>query len=154
MVTIYNADVWCEDCGEDLKRQIAKELVKEIQPLLKKKFPKSVVDFPSERLADLEQAIIEICDNSTMDSDDWPQSGYPEEATDSPQHCGAGEDCLNAEELSDGSKVGKLLGTELTEHGVDYLNAMLSDRPSGKNIALHEFWRGEFHHYDLIEEGA
>ena len=149
---VYNADCWCESCADDIKRRLAKELVETLRPSLRTKFPHSDVGhLPSEVYEDFVQALIEICDKHEMDSDDWPSTGHGAEAVDSPSHCGAAADCLEAEVLSDDCKIGALLGTILTDHGVSYLNEMLGEPPVNEHQRLvHEFWREQFEFYELV----
>jgi len=60
-----------------------------------------------------------LTDNPVFASSEW----------DSPQHCANGAECLEAEELSDGTLVGALLETELTSDGIEYVKAALRQRP-------------------------
>lgn len=80
------------------------------------------------------------------DTDDYP-SYYDADSdvADYPQHCAAGEECLEAIELPSGRKIGALLGTQLTEYGVQWLRDTL-DNEAGDSEVL-ELWRSEFAHY-------
>lgn len=161
MIAVYNADVWCEDCAEKIKQSIAKKYVMAMLKNIRSDFSHTLlgldpIDSHAESyVEDLTDKLIGWLDQlrSSADSDDWPSCGHPTEHTDSPQHCGAAEECEIAEELSDGRKVGALLGTELTEHGVNYLNEMLGEFHES-NVSLHEFWREQFDSYDLIPDPA
>lgn len=76
-------------------------------------------------------------DETSYDSDEYPKAYDAEhEESDTPQHCGAGEQCLEAEELPSGQKIGALLGTRLTTHGVEYLRELLADETD-----VSGFWR-------------
>ena len=93
-VYIYAADLYCEDCGKAIRKQILTEC----------HIPKHV-------------------DETFYTSDEYPQGPYPDggEESDSPQHCGAGPTCINAIEFDDGIKVGVWLENELTTDGVEYV---------------------------------
>lgn len=77
----------------------------------------------------------------TGDSGDYPQFMLSGE-TDSPSHCDWGEDCLNAEVLPSGRKVGKLLDEELTSYGCDYVMEAVEEE--GGEVA--ELWRERWWH--------
>lgn len=98
-------------------------------------------------------------DESGDDSDDFPGYADDDGESDCPQHCGAGEECLEALVLSDGRKYGKLIGTNLTEEGVKYvLEAVaeaqnetwpqVNERGAWASVAL-ECWRVEFNFIDF-----
>ena len=98
---IYRADTYCEDCGQELCR---------------------TMPFPAD--ADTS------CETS-WDSDDYPKGPYPDGGgeSDSPQHCGAGADCLNAITLRSHGKryrVGVPLENPLTAEGVQYVREALA----------------------------
>lgn len=103
-VYFYNADIYCEDCGNDIKRRIRKELK-----------ASGSKDSPV-----------------SQDSNEWPQpaeDGGGE--SDCPQHCGAGSDCYNADDYGrTGVKVGLFLENPLTRDGEAYVKEMHKDRPS------------------------
>lgn len=94
-VYIYAADIFCEDCGETIRRQISEAGNAPIDPL----------------------------DEYSYDSDDFPKGPYLDGGgeADFPQHCAWGTNCLNAIELSDGNKIGVWLENTLTPDGVDYV---------------------------------
>lgn len=77
------------------------------------------------------------------DTDDYPRR-VGSESTDNPLHCGAGAECLEAEVLPNGARIGKLLGTDLTEAGIEYVQAAIRE---GGPVA--EFWREAF--FDEID---
>jgi len=93
MAYIYNADIWCDSCGRDIKKHLKKE----------GKAP------PNPR------------DEYSYDSDEYPKHVCDDDESDCPQHCGAGEDCLEAEVLDSGEKVGALIGDNLTTEGIEYV---------------------------------
>lgn len=137
MVAIYRADTWCDDCG----RAIARDL------LAARDFPRYWTPAEVEAVegADGDATAARV----DFDSGDWPSLDHPEEPTDSPQHCGSDAECLNAEVLSDGSRVGALLGEDLTEEGAAGVReAIEEDRASGRTgtVAL-EVWEEAFEWY-------
>lgn len=111
---VYQADVWCEDCGRDIRRRIRKEGNAPENPR----------------------------DESSYDSDEYPKGPYPgdQEESDSPRHCGSGEECLNAIELSDGRKIGAWLDNPLTSHGLLYVACAVRDNPDNEVSQLWAEW--------------
>lgn len=111
---IYQAEARCDSCGQAICEKIRQE----------------------------GHAPPDPDDERTYDSGEYPKSGSESES-DGPQHCAAGDECLEAEELSSGDKIGCLLGTNLTSYGTEYLNNELEnmDEP------LQEFYREQFSEY-------
>lgn len=144
----YKADVWCPSCAEKIKEAIVKEIAGSMVKVVETKFPK--MSFGRQLEIDLAEKMHREIGGygDVRDTDDWPQAGSFE-ATDSPQHCGAGTECEEAEVLAPGVKIGALLGTELTDEGVRYLNEMLSRTNSEYQLLVHEFWREQFSSYEL-----
>lgn len=91
---IYQADIFCADCGRSIRKRIKQEGKAPADPR----------------------------DENTYDSDEYPKGPYQDGGgeADCPQHCGAGADCLNAMELG-GFKVGAWLENPLTADGVAYV---------------------------------
>lgn len=91
------------------------------------------------------------------DSDEYPKGPYPEEATDSVQHCALGANCEEAENLNDGSLVGAIINTELTEEGVRNLEDFLrrvSTNPEYRDeyrLALAQLYLERFADYVMNE---
>lgn len=110
MPAIYQAETWCDSCAEDIKSNIPRDCI------------------PMNR-----------DDESTYDSDEYPKWMDENEEADTPQHCGSGEKCLEAETLPSGSKIGKLLSRELTDAGVQYVKEYIEQ---GGEVS--EWWRDEF----------
>ena len=81
----------------------------------------------------------EEVEDTTGDTDDYPQSVNDDGESDCPQHCAAGEECLNAEVLPSGQKIGCLIGTNLTSDGMEYVRDAVA---KGGEVA--EFWSREF----------
>lgn len=126
-VYMYAADLYCEDCGEAIRESLDAEGKKPEDP----------------------------SDECTFDSDDYPKGPYLDGGgeSDSPCHCGSGEDCVNAIVLPDGRKVGAFLENPLTGDGIDYVKEAIregceSKTRSGSSVARH-VW-AEF--YDLHYE--
>lgn len=111
MPAIYQADTWCDSCADDIRQRIATE----------GKAPENPDD------------------ETTFDSDEYPKRMDEDEEADSPQHCGSGEDCLEAETLPSGTKIGKLLSRELTPDGVVYVKFGIEQ---GGEVA--EWWCEQF----------
>jgi hypothetical protein len=106
MAYIYQADIYCDDCGRAILNRIRAEYGDSVR-----------------------------CD--FIDSDDAPIHCRDNEESDCPQHCGAGEHCLNAIKLTDG-KVGLLIG-ELTQDGVEYVKEAIAE---GGEVA--ELWKRHY----------
>lgn len=109
---IYQADLYCDDCAHDIMEQLKKA----------GKGPKDPEDLYS------------------YDSNDYPKYVRKEES-DCPEHCAAGEDCLNVEILSDRSKVGYFFGNPLTTEGYEYVKETLAESIENniKSVAI-EIW--------------
>jgi hypothetical protein len=90
---IYQADLWCNDCAELVQEEV---------------------------IADGE-APDDPDDENSFDSDEFPKGPYSDnDPADSPSHCAAGEDCLNAVVLDDGRKEGAIV-SGLTDEGRRYV---------------------------------
>lgn len=111
---IYAADIYCEACGEDIRRRLTAE----------GKAPKH----PDRQ--------------GTYDSDEFPKGPFSDGGgeCDGPQHCAAQEECLNALVLPSGNKVGAWLENPLTEEGVRYLREMIAES-YGKKNEVTQFWQ-------------
>ncbi len=114
MPYIYQADLWCDSCGRAIRRQLRREGHAPAYPQ----------------------------DETSYDSDEFPKYAADSGEADCPQHCGAGEDCLEAIELPSGRKIGALLSTDLTGDGVRYTQEAIA---AGGEVA--ELWAEEFAHY-------
>jgi len=99
---IYQADVWCDDCG----RAICKRLKRK------------------------GKATANPDDEWTFDSDEYPKRAGDDEESDMPRHCAAGGECINAVTLPSGENVGLLFG-ELTAVGVEYVKAAVAESQVG-----------------------
>lgn len=119
MAYVYQADKWCDDCGKAI----------------------------AHRLIDEGESPDDPGDESSFDSGDFPKGPYPDDdPADSPYHCGAGDDCLDPIELSNGRKVGAIV-SGLTEDGKKYALNKIREKPDDP---LMELW---LEHFELeLEE--
>ena len=125
MPYIYQADVWCDDCGEAICERLTREGNAPANP----------------------------DDEWSFDSDEYPKHASDDDESDTPQHCAAGEHCLNAVTLPSGEKVGLLFG-ELTADGVEYVKESIADAQEGFGSAeVVELWRQHYADagYDMPE---
>ncbi len=110
MPAIYCADIWCDECAQAIRDDVRAH----------------------------GKAPVDPDDEHSYDSDEFPKHAGDNDESDCPQHCAAGESCLNAQTLSDGNKVGLLLGG-LTNTGIEYVEEAIAE---GGLVA--EFWRAEY----------
>lgn len=91
---IFDAECYCDECGEAIKKRILKELNKKPS------------DFADER---------------NFDSSEFPKGPSDDEAeSDCPEHCASQEDCLNPTEI-EGELYGHFFENNLTDAGVQYI---------------------------------
>lgn len=119
MPAIYCADVWCDSCADAIRERITREGGAPTNPN----------------------------DERSYDSDEFPKYMPEDEEADSPQHCAAREECLEAETLPSGAKIGALLSHSLTSDGVNYVTDAIVE---GGEVA--EYWAREFSDYDVAPE--
>jgi len=112
MSYIYQADCYCDDCGKAIRKQLETE--------------GNAPTYPDREY--------------TYDSDEYPKRAGDDDESDSPQHCAAREDCLNAITLPSG-KVGFLFG-ELTRDGVEYVKEAVAE---GGEVA--DLWKEHYADY-------
>lgn len=113
---VFQADMWCETCAEDVRKDIEKQ---------------------GKQPEDLD-------DESSYDSDDYPKGPYSDQESDSPEHCGAHEHCKNAIRLPCGSKIGAWLGGSLTDEGARYTTEKIMDdvfEPNDHSRQVGRLWR-------------
>lgn len=115
MSYIYKADVWCNECGDAIRERLIREGYAPADPE----------------------------NESSYDSDDFPKYASDNDESDYPQHCAAGEDCINAITLPSGGKVGLLFG-ELTSDGIAYVQEAI-EKAAKKTCIWHDevidLWR-------------
>lgn len=107
---IYCADVYCEACGQAIRARLTAEGKSPAEP----------------------------ADEATYDSDDFPKGPMEAGMADTPDHCGAGEACLEPTEVN-GDRYGRFLENELTEDGVRHLEEALW-KSVGEHSELAEQW--------------
>lgn len=107
---IYAADIFCADCGKQIRSRITAEGHAPANPK----------------------------DETTYDSDEFPKGPYPDGGgeADSVQHCGSGVDCVNAIELGDGTKIGCMLENPLTTDGVQTVKDAIAENPDCEVVQL------------------
>ena len=123
MPYIYQADTWCDSCGEAIKARL-------------------LADATLEEKANWQ-------DETCYDSDEYPKWMNDDEEADTPQHCAAGPDCLECEVICNGIKIGALLSTSLTGDGVKYVKGYVADDPDSEVV---QFWKERFNWIDFDEE--
>ena len=121
---IYQADIWCESCGEQIRRELIR-----------------TGKAPSDPQ-----------DESSYDSDDFPKGPYPDGGgeADMPQHCGSGGTCLLAE-VDNGRTYGAFLENPLTEDGRAYVLKALRDHYTKGGSPLASMWAA-YYDIELPEE--
>jgi hypothetical protein len=102
MAYIYQADVWCDDCGEAICQRLKRE----------------------------GKAPADPTDEWTFDSDEYPKRAGDADEMDTPQHCASGEYCVNAIMLPSGEKVGYLF-SEFTLDGMEYVKESAAEAEEG-----------------------
>ena len=127
MAYIYQADIYCDDCGELIMRDLERDL---------------------EANGTLPELV---------DSEDWPVDiGDPGEG-DVPDHCGAGCACENAIDAGTYEsgpmkgrthRVGMALENDLSDRGVQYVVDALK---AGSGCVL-DIWREQLDAYGLNEK--
>lgn len=92
MARIYQADIWCDDCGRAIE----------------------------ERLRAEGKAPEDYLDEGSYDSDDYPKWASDDGESDCPQHCAAGPECLSPTIIA-GEPYGSFMQNQLTSEGVAYV---------------------------------
>jgi len=144
MAAIYCADIFCDDCADDIRRRIAEELFDDVSRI---GTPDGAdFDEPFESVDDLDDYMRHM-DERLYDSGDYPKYCSDDETSDSPQHCGSHDDCINAHVMSDGSKIGYCFGNELTTDGEDYVKEAVRD--GDDDGVAREVWAVEYDYIDF-----
>ncbi|MHA2135989.1 MAG: hypothetical protein ACW99J_19185 [Candidatus Thorarchaeota archaeon] len=143
MAGVYSADIFCDDCIEYIKDDICQQLWDSRN---KASCPNGtpVIDFSS--CAALNRYLRGM-DEQYYCSGNYPKYSDDDEESDCPQHCGAGDDCLNAIEMSDGHKIGYFFGNSLTTEGIDYVKEAVRE---GGTVAV-EVWKPLYDDIDYDE---
>lgn len=146
MAGIYCADVYCDDCINDIKDKICEELWDNRNSAeCPDGTPCSEFENGQE-LADY----LDSMNEGHYDSGEYPKHCDDDEESDTPEHCGSHEDCLNYGELSDGSKYGYFFGNTLTTDGGNYVIEAVRDGEEGG--VAREVWAVEYDYLDFEEE--
>ena len=106
---IYAADTYCEKCGESIRSKLHKHGEAPANP-----------------------------DDEHYDSGVYPKGPFDVEASDTPEHCGSGSDCLEPTVIA-GRPYGLFLENPLTRDGEAYVK----DADDG---SVADFWKA---HYGL-----
>lgn len=147
MAAIYQADIWCDDCADVIKDEICSSLWLRRDTAV---CPDGEACIGFDSRDDLYDYLL-FMDERSYDSDEFPkhcddyaESGYPE-------HCGAGEGCVNAIELQGGRKIGAWIGNSLTSYGEEYVKeSVRAARLAGGYNPVTELWA---EYYDYIDFG-
>ena len=120
-VYIYQAELFCEECGLDIKALLNEQ----------GKYPQNPDD------------------ETTFDSDFYPKGPYDDGGgeSDCVEHCGSGDGCINAIEWDDGSKSGCMLENPLTRDGVEHLKEAIRERNEGEPNEVVDLWESFYKEY-------
>lgn len=161
MAAIYQADVYCDDCAEDIKRRICTELLARegsdwrtgLLELIDLEDLEELHQFEESAAVDSLIELLDCVDQREYDSDEYPKGCDDDETSDSPSHCGSHEDCLNPTVLIDGSKVGHFFENNLTEYGEEYVrDTVCEDIRAGRTDSVAcTVWAP---YYDWIDWGS
>ena len=143
MAAIYQADIYCDDCAEQIKRDICVALWRHKE---NSDCPDGVFCGEFDTLGELDDYLRHM-DERHYDSNEYPKWSDDDAESDGPEHCASRDDCLNAEELPSGAKIGYCFCNSLTSEGEDYLKEMVRE---GGEVA--EFWKGQFTWIDFEED--
>lgn len=89
-------------------------------------------------------------DSDEYDSDEYPKHCDGSSEADSPQHCAAGADCINAYEFDDGTKIGVWLENDLTTDGADYVKKVVCEAREGcGNLDVANLWKEYYNWIDF-----
>lgn len=112
---VFNGDIYCEDCGRQLKRVVRRRFEVE----------------HGRRMA--------AADIEALDSTGWSDGPHPDGGgeADGPRHCGAGAGCCNAQDYGlPGLTVGVFLENDLTREGVRYVREAAAEDPASVAATL------------------
>lgn len=148
MAAIYNGDIYCDACAEDIKKRIANVILENGE------CPDGADAFEFEDFDDLLD-YLECMDERNYDSGEFPKHCDDGEESDSPEHCGSHEDCLNPTYLNDGSKVGHFFGNALTSYGQEYVKEMVNENlKNGRDSVAVMLWMPYYDYIDYDEQCA
>lgn len=151
MAGIYCADIYCDDCIDDIKNRIASEVYNGNDDSGMLEFIYKTSCDGIMEVSDFRDQLDEASEQD-YDSDQYPKYCGDDEESDVPQHCGSHADCLNPTVLSDGSKVGHFFGNALTSEGAEYVKEAVDDAlVAGRNGPAVELWMPHYDYIDYIE---
>lgn len=147
MAAIWRADIYCDDCAARIVDSIVTFL------WAGSKFNGGNGEFTPDGRVEIKDFAtradlvnyLDNMDDREYDSDDYPKWCSDYEESDCPQHCGSGPDCISAEELPDGSKVGYFFGNALTTDGEEYVKEAIR---AGSDVAR-LIWAVEYDYLEL-----
>lgn len=139
MPGIYQAEIYCDDCIEDIRRRVGRDIWEDATVTV---LPDGTAKEQFDDLDDLWE-YLESMSEYDYDSDEYPKWCSDDEESDTPTHCGSLEHCLNPTELADGSKVGYFFGNSLTSEGEEYVKEIVRE---GGLVA--DLWQ---EYYDYID---
>ena len=142
MAGIYNADIYCDSCIKEIKREIAYYII------IGKKTAMNQFITTEATIDDIVTTLDQVSE-SDYDSDEYPKWADDEAESDSPTHCGNREACLEAEQLENNVTIGKLIGTSLTTDGEEYVK---NEVKSNSDNEVVKFWKQEFSYIDYEED--
>lgn len=143
MAAIYQADIFCDDCADDIKRRIYVELWNSRDTEF---CPDGAACSRFESMADLDDYLQEM-DEREYDSGDYPKWCSDDAESDCPEHCGSHADCINAYIMSDGGRIGYCFGNSLTSDGEDYVKEAV--REGDDDGVAREVWSVEYDYIDF-----
>jgi len=121
MAYIYQADVWCDACGEKIRKELTAQ-----------------GDAPED-----------VEDESTYDSDNFPKRYDAEnEESDGPENCADGK-CADVGKGRDAREYGTFLENQLTVQGYENLQNMLNKH--GKTLPDHAREWAKFYGFEYSE---
>jgi hypothetical protein len=121
MAAIYQATLYCDDCADVIRERI----------WLASAWGSTYTDRKSWEEA------IGYNDESLYDSDDFPKYCDDDEESNTPDHCASGAECINAQELASGFKVGYFFGNALNSKGAEYVkDAVREDTEVGHHGSI------------------
>ena len=135
MAGIYQADIFCDDCTDCIKRRIAEDSFDDISRI---GLPDGAdIEDGFESVADLAD-YLDGMDERLYDSDAYPKYCSGNEESDCPQHCGG---------------CGEFMENQLTSDGNDYvIEAVNESRINGEDNAVTEEWAAYYSYLDFHEK--
>lgn len=143
MAGIYAADIYCDDCIDDIKDRIAHELWADRDCA---ECPDGTAVSEFDNYQDLYDHLCYM-DERAYDSNEYPKYCDDDEESDCPEHCGSHDDCLNPTTCPDGTVVSHCFGNALTYEGEAYVVEAVRE---GGSVA--ELWREVYHWVDFVNE--